>query len=797
MTTPPAFLTPARSAIAVRMLDVAWQTPLGAPATWPVELQTVVGVMLHAPTPMSLLWGPDLLMLYNDAFAPMIGDRHPGALGTQLALVWPELWPELEPPIRAALRGETIQFQNQEFLLDRGRGKEQAWFSFSYSAIHHQGRIGGLLCLASETTEQVLSRQKAAQEQDHLQQLFMQMPGMVGVVRGPEHVFEIANHALRALYGHRPLVGRTVSEALPELAGQGFSELLDRVFETGVAHEGKATPALLPSADGQGLERRYFDFTYQPIVDAAGAVTGIFSQGLDVTEATLATLKLQESEAWFRLMADAVPQIIWITDREGRNEFFNRQWAEYTGAEQFAVVTAGEVANQFLHPDDVAVTMARFEESIRSKTAFSVEHRIRRKDGVYRWFLVRAEPQVDPANGEVVRWFGSSTDISALKDAEAALQLADRRKDEFLATLSHELRNPLAPIMTALTILRSPKVTDDVRRRMLDMMDRQARHLVHVVNDLLEVSRITRGKIELKFERIDLRSAAQACLDAAAGAIQEAQHKVALRVPGHAVWVHADAARIKQVIDNLLNNAIKYTPQGGSIELEVSLQGEGAACIEVRDDGAGIPPDMLESVFDLFAQVDHTVGRARGGLGIGLALVKQLVHLHGGNVGARSAGIGAGATFTVCLPLAVAAAAGPATEPEPGLTKTTTRPKRVLVIDDNRDAADSLASAITLCGHTAETAFDGPSGLAAAQSLRPDCVLLDIGMPGMDGHEVARRLRRMDATCEGLIVAVTGWGQAKDRDQTLEAGFDAHLVKPVSIDAVLGLLERGDAARAG
>ena len=764
-----------------------WHPTLGAPEEWPRELQTLVSLQLNTPTPMWLAWGRELRMVYNDAYAEMLGGLHPRALGAPLSEVWLDIWPQVGPLIERTLAGQPQHFEDVPLTIHRNGTPESTWFSFSYSPIHLGDSVAGVFCSMQETTRDVQAREKAAREQERVEELFMQMPGVLAVVRGPDHVFEIANEPMRRLYGHRPLIGRTVRDALPEMLEQGFVKLLDQVYASGEGVEGKAVAAMVPSASQQGVERRYFDFVYQPVRDAQGRVTGIFSQGVDVTEAALATQKLQESERLFRLMADVVPQIIWITDREGRNEFFNQQWQEYTGQPHDPMSSAADVASKFVHPDDVELTLQRSSEARRLGTTFSVEHRIRRADGQYRWFLVRAEPLRDPQTGEVVRWFGSSTDISALKDAERALREADRRKDEFLATLAHELRNPLAPVSNAIAILRSPQAQDGTRTRMLDLMERQTRHLVRLVDDLLEVSRITRGKIELRLERVDLRPIAQACVDAAASAIQEARHDVSLRVPAQPLWVRADPARMKQVIDNLLNNAIKYTPPGGAIELEVS-QADGRGCISIQDNGAGIPPEMLDSVFELFAQVDRTIGRAKGGLGIGLALVKQLVRLHDGEVKASSAGIDAGSTFSVLLPLAQPIASSP-DKAAPDRLVPTDRPRRVLIIDDNRDAADTMAAAIEICGHTAQAVYDGPGGLAAADRLRPDCILLDVGMPGMNGHQVARALRDNPAHSHCLIVAVTGWGQSQDRAMTRESGFDAHLVKPASMESVMELLE--------
>jgi CheY-like chemotaxis protein len=284
-----------------------------------------------------------------------------------------------------------------------------------------------------------------------------------------------------------------------------------------------------------------------------------------------------------------------------------------------------------------------------------------------------------------------------------------------------------------------------------------------------------------------LRAIAQASVEAAASEVQQARHEVNLRLPAHPVWVQADPARMKQVMDNLLNNAIKYTPAGGSIEIEVGRRGE-AGWVQVRDNGVGIPPAMLGSVFDLFTQVNQTLGRSNGGLGIGLALVKQLVTLHGGSVAAASEGAGQGSTFTLQVPL-VQGAQGNSGDAVGGGVRQARQPRRVLVVDDNRDAADTIATAIQLAGHDVAVAYDGATGLALADRMKPECILLDVGMPGMDGHQVIRALRSHPEHRRCLVIALTGWGQEHDRASTRESGFDAHLVKPASVEAVMALLD--------
>jgi signal transduction histidine kinase len=368
----------------------------------------------------------------------------------------------------------------------------------------------------------------------------------------------------------------------------------------------------------------------------------------------------------------------------------------------------------------------------------------------------------------------------------AQLREADHRKDEFLAMLAHELRNPLAPLSNALHIVRQrgPERRAVVRQAW-DLMDRQVAHLVRLVDDLLDVSRITRGKVELRKQAVDLAEAATRAVESARPLIDARRHRLIYEGPAAPVRVQADPVRLTQVIGNLLNNAAKYTDEGGRISLTIGRE-QADAVVRVRDTGVGISAEMLHRVFDLFTQADRTLDRAQGGLGIGLTLVRSLVELHGGSVQALSGGLGAGSEFVVRLPALTAEeeSGGPAS-PEMAAPVT---PRRVLVVDDNVDNAESLALLLRLGGHEARTAQTGPGAIAAASEFRPEVVLLDIGLPGMDGYEVARRLREGTGGKTLLLVAQTGYGQEDDRCRSRQAGFDAHLVKPIDPGTLLTLL---------
>jgi signal transduction histidine kinase len=379
----------------------------------------------------------------------------------------------------------------------------------------------------------------------------------------------------------------------------------------------------------------------------------------------------------------------------------------------------------------------------------------------------------------------------ALKRAEEALRQADRRKSEFLAVLGHELRNPLAPLRNALQLLRLQRGGDVEVERLAGVMDRQVDHLVRLVDDLLDVTRISRGKIELRTELLELATVLERCLERARPHLDGRQHTLEVSLPEQPLPLEADPARLEQVFTNLLINAGKYTPPGGHVRLSAAREG-GRAVVRVRDDGIGIRPDMLGRVFDLFQQADRVPGGAADGLGLGLALVRGLVALHGGEVSASSGGPGAGSEFVVSLPLVVRDGPAPARDAgRPPSVGSARRPLRVLVVDDNVDGAKSLAMLLGLIGHEVRVAYDGPEALEVAAAFRPEVVLLDVGLPGdMDGYQVARRLRARPGTETAALVAVTGHGSEEERARAREAGFAAHFVKPVELAALCSFLAR-------
>jgi signal transduction histidine kinase len=406
--------------------------------------------------------------------------------------------------------------------------------------------------------------------------------------------------------------------------------------------------------------------------------------------------------------------------------------------------------------------------------------------------LERANAELESAN-QVLQM-----QIAERERLERVLREADKKKDEFLAILAHELRNPLAPIRNAVQMMRVKPLQDPELAWCRDAIDRQIELLVRLVDDLLDISRITQGKIKLQKTRADVASIVAQGIETLRGQIDARGQELVLELPDEACWIEGDVPRLAQVVGNLVSNASKYTDEGGTIRLRVEVEpgdagasgrsGGGYAAIRVTDTGIGIPPEMLSTLFQLFAQVDSTIDRAQGGLGVGLALVRSLVEMHGGTVSAHSDGPGKGSEFVVRVPLSTSPVE-PADAPAVGSVPRDGC-RRVLVVDDNEDSAASMALLLQSVGHAASTANDGHAALEIAEQSRPEVVLLDLGMPGLDGYEVAKRLRSQPWGKDVLLIALTGWGQQEARDRSRTAGFDAHLVKPVEFDALLRIVNR-------
>jgi two-component system, chemotaxis family, CheB/CheR fusion protein len=517
-----------------------------------------------------------------------------------------------------------------------------------------------------------------------------------------------------------------------------------------------------------------------PLLHDAGGVFRTMSAWVDVTERKRAEEGLRLSEERFRTLVEAGPVLVYTTGPDGRPNYLDPSLTRYLGIESEALRDP-ELVRRIVHPEDLPRTE---EVRTRAPLTSAMELRLRRADGAWRWFLVRTTALFDD-EGRFVQRVGSLTDIHERKTAEAALLEDDRRKDEFLAMLAHELRNPLGAIRNAVEVLRLGPVDPQELDWARDMIGRQVGQLTRLVDDLLEVSRITRGTLALRTEAVDVSQLFRDVAEASTELIAEREHELLVSVPHEPLVLQADPARLAQVLANLLDNAAKNSPPGGRITLAADRE-DGLAVIEVRDEGRGMTPEELSRAFEMFYQAAGGSSRQTG-LGVGLALVKRLVELHGGGVEAHSEGLARGSCFRVRLPLVGAErrldALRAAPSPQPPA-----RRRRVLVVDDNPDSTNSLAALVTLLGHDVDTAADGVEACEVAERVRPDVVLLDLGMPRLDGFAAAERIRATPWGARALLVAQTGWGREADRRRTAEAGFDHHLTKPIDPAALRRIL---------
>jgi two-component system CheB/CheR fusion protein len=530
-------------------------------------------------------------------------------------------------------------------------------------------------------------------------------------------------------------------------------------------------------------KRRWMETHAAPLRDGSRKVYALLAVSRDITERKRIEDALRGSEERLKMALSASRMGVWEWDIESTGVFWSPECYDLVGQE----ISGGtfESFTKLLHPEDAAGLMEQAHQAIENKTTFSAEFRIVRQDSEVRWIsnLGRAEYDYE---GRPLRMIGTVQDITERKrllaeieEHAAELAEADRRKDEFLAILAHELRNPLAPVTNAVEILRMNGLPQPDSRRAIALIDEQMQHMTRLIDDLLDVSRFTRGTLELRKEELELSQVLRSAVEKNRQFINESGVELIVALPSRPVNLNADRVRLTQVLSNLLSNAAKYTERGGSITLRAEREGNEVA-MSVRDTGIGIPPDKLDHIFEIFAQLDVSLERTRGGLGLGLTLVKRLVELHGGKVEAKSEGVGKGSEFTVRLPVLAESSTKDLRggQARPRARQNSGEPFKVLVVDDNRAAAEMLGTLFRLKGHPVQLAHDGEEALGAAEQFLPQVVLLDLGMPKLNGYDACRCMRERPWGEGIIIIALTGWGREEDRARTSEAGFDHHLVKP-------------------
>jgi PAS domain S-box-containing protein len=625
--------------------------------------------------------------------------------------------------------------------------------------------------VAERTAELEIARQEAEQARDLLRATMDNAPALMSYVdsncrylrvnKSYEHWFGYSDEQVR---------GRHVRDVLGETAWQAIEPYVKRVLNG----EQVDVELQVPYFDSP----RWIQATYSPDIDAEGQVRGFVVHVLDISKRKKAEEELVKAHALLDGLLTQAPVGFSYLDRELRYLLINDRLAEINN------LPAAAHIGRRIH-DIVPMLIPAVEEIVKQilATGEPVKNRelsgeIPSAPGITRYWNESWYPLYDKAS-EIIGFGVIEEDITERKQAENALHEADKRKDEFLAMLAHELRNPLAPISDAVHIMKLSSLNETQLAWCSDVIGRQVEHLARLVDDLLDVSRISRGKIELKKERLEISTIVHRAIETSRPLLDARQHKFSVHLPSEPIYVEGDLVRLSQVVSNLLNNAAKYTDKHGSISLNVEPV-YNDIFIRVRDNGRGIDPSSLSGLFELFYQVDRTIDRSEGGLGIGLALVKSLVTMHGGEVWAQSEGRGKGSEFVIRLPYLLLSPAAPAplsTEP-----KSARGSLRILVVDDNRDAAQSLSLLLTSEGHSVSLAHDGYAALEVALAERPQVVLLDIGLPGMDGYAVARALRQHPELNTIHLIALSGYGRQEDREQAKTAGFNAYLVKPVNFD---------------
>ncbi len=644
----------------------------------------------------------------------------------------------------------------------------------------------GIIIGLAEATRRLQHR--ASEDRERLRVTFVSIGDAV-ITTDAEGRVTLLNPVAEAMTGWKN--AEAIGQPLPvvfhiinEFSRQTVDDPVAKVFASGKI-VGLANHTILIARDGS---ERPIDDSAAPIRDARGRLLGCVLVFRDITQRRRLEKEASERLRTARLLAAIVESsddAIVSKSLDGTIQSWNE------GAQRIFGYTPEEAVGRHI---SLVIPKERISEEdqiiARLRAGQRVDHfetvRVC-KDGRRIDVSLTISPIKDES-GQVVGASKIARDITDRKRAEAALLEADRRKDEFLATLAHELRNPLAPILNSVAVLKAPGATEADQRELREVIERQVQHMSRLLDDLLDVNRITTGKFELRKNRVTLAAVVEAALETSRPLINAAGHELTVSTPGEPIYLDADLVRLAQVFGNLLNNAAKYTDRGGQIWLTATRDRDDVV-VAVRDNGIGISGEMLPRIFDMFSQASPALKRSQGGLGIGLSLVKGLVELHGGSIAAESGGPGQGSTFAVRLPIAAEAARQPIGGTVNGESKEAQK-HRILIVDDLRDSADSLARLMRLRGQEVATAYDGEEAVRAAEAMRPDVVLLDIGMPKMNGYDVCRYIRQQPWGQATLLVAVTGWGQEEDRRRTEAAGFDHHLVKPVDPRALMKLLTK-------
>ncbi len=720
--------------------------------------------------------------LINSVARELIGNSEP-LIGKLLQDIFPVVTASTREAaansvIRALEMGRVVGTTNDMILL-RPDGASVSIEDSAAPIRDESGKITGVILVFRDCTERRRFQDESKERELRFRRMF-ETP-LIGIAVGNSAGYlEEANDAYLDLIGYRrgeldessmswggvPVGQSPLNEvAQLELARSGVCKPFERNY---LNARGEAVPVLVSAARLSDLQDRIVVYV------------------TDLTQAKRAEAAFRESESRFRVLSECMPQKVWTARSDGQLDYLNQMFIEYAGRPKEQLTGWGWL--ELIHPDDLQPQLETWMHSVASGDMFEIEHRLRKSTGEYRWHLARALPIYAP-DTQVVTWLGTNTDIHDQKLAEESLREEHRRKDQFLALLAHELRNPLAPLSNAVQVFSNSRFDAAKSADLLAIMQRQVRQMTRLIDDLLDLARITQGRILLRRDRTTAQAVAKMAVEAVQPMIDDRKHRLTVTMPEEDIWLNADSARLSQSLTNLLHNAAKYTDPGGRVELIIEESGK-EVLFRVRDNGPGISQEMLKKVFDLFTQAEQTLDRSHGGLGIGLTLVRTLVELHGGSVSAFSEGAGRGSEFVVRLPLPDKPPPRSNAGPVESLELKSLPELRVLVVDDIQASAKTLAMMLRALGQRADAVFDGKSAIRRVTEEHFDVVFLDIAMPGMDGLEVARELRKNSNLDSVTLVALTGFGQEEDRQRSKAAGFNEHLVKPTSLDLLREIIKR-------
>ena len=805
------------------------KSPLGIPEDWPPALKTATGIVLGSKFPMFLAWGPELRFIYNDSYSEILGGKHPAALGHAFEDIWADIWDDIRPIAQRAIAGEALFYEDLPLTMSRRGYTEETWFTFSYSPLRDEGgSVAGMLCTCVETTARVLGDRRRIDEAERMRQLFDHAPGFMAVLRGPSHIFELTNAAYLQLVGHRDLIGRTVREALPEVEGQGFFELLDQVYESGEAYIGRSTDIELQREPGSAREWRQVDFVFQPIVEPDGRTSGIFVQGYDVTERQRAEEALRESEERFRLIADSAPVPMWVTRLDRTRSFVNRAYVEFLG------ITYEEAIDfdwrTVIHPEDAPRVISEAVAGEASLKEFELVGRYR-SGGGWRWIRSVSQPRWGP-QGEHVGFIGVAHDITELKLAEAALRevnetlerrVAERTGDlsaaldrlqaevgerlkaeealrqaqkmeavgQLTGGIAHDSNNLLTPIVGGLELIAS-KVEDPRLKRMATSALEASRRGAKLTSQLLAFSRIQRISMTAVPVNEVIGNMQTLLCHTIGGEV-----RVETRLDPEAGYGLCDSNQLENALLNLAINARDAMPDGGTLTIctsRVRLEAEPDhpagefVRISVNDTGEGMSGEVLARATEPFYST-KPLGK---GTGLGLAQVYGIARQSGGTLRIESE-VGRGTTVHILL----SAAEAPSRQaPAAGGNNEALAPAasaRVLVVDDDPDVRAFLVETLEGLGHTVFAASGGEEALALLPRCTPDIALIDYAMPGMHGADLARAAR--SAMPDLSIVLVTGFAETEQLEAALGPSAPV-LRKPFTVAALAEAVARRTAVAA-